>query len=402
MVIDFQFSRNISGETLVSGNDGNTAIFRLVTDGTGAMVYWGDQSVRVGYGKYRDIVAIRHPKGSRYLYVYAAGNQSDGRFKDSVTKTTLLSSTLPITSVGLSFGGVKYDSGYRDIAAGHVHWCKIWYDDIGEECAYDLAAWPREKIRMEYWGVGKYYYSGTSTKSKASFICNSQVGGLTGRGYYMNSTNTNSGGWDSSKMRTFMNARILKALPKEWQAMIKTVEIKATKGNQSTLTQVSDDKIYLPSYYELGGSGTGYNDEIGADSQSPRIPWFTGNQQRIKFRGKTRKYSGDSSLTIYTASQDPAALYQTDIEPGTIWINTGNSSIGYIFVSQDELDEYGITASIAADSDYANGGWCSANGWWGRSPGISYSTTFHIVNSYGTLDLSSASNIGGVVPGFSI
>lgn len=403
MVIDFQFSRNVSGETLVSGNDRNTAIFRLVTDGTGAMVYWGDQSVRVGYGKFRDIVAIRHPKGSRYLYVYAAGNQSDGRYNDSVTKTTLLSSTLPITSVGLSFGGVKYDSGYRDVAAGHVHWCKIWYDDIGEECAYDLAAWPREKIRMEYWGVGKYYYSGTSTKSKASFICNSQVGGLTGRGYYMNSTNINSGGWDSSKMRTFLNARILKALPKEWQAMIKTVEIKATKGSQSTLTQVSDDKIYLPSYYELGGSGTGYNDEIGADSQSPRIPWFTGNQQRIKFRGKTRKYSGDSSLTIYTASQDPAALYQTDIEPGTIWINSGNNSIGYIFVSQDELDEYGITASIAADSDYANGGWCSASSWWGRSPNISYSTGFYAVSAYGNYySNNGASNIYGVVPGFSI
>ena len=402
IAIDFQF--NGTSGALVSNHDGNTAEgFRLYHNGTAPTIQWGDMSVAVGNAKNRDIVVLRHPQGSRYLYVYSAGNIAS-RFADSVTKTTLLRSNTTTTSEPLSFGGVHYPvtSGYRDYGNGTIHWCKIWHDDIGEECAYNLASWCHEKIRFEYWGANKYYYHNSATTCKASFIANSQVGGVKGRGYYMNPTNTNSGGWDSSAMRDFLNDRMLKAMPTELQAMIKKVEIKATSGSQSTGITVSDDYIYLPSYREVGSgaTGAGYISEVGTSTDP--ISWFTNNSSRIKFRGKTRPYSTGDGHTIYTCAQDPAALYQTSINDGDIWINTNNSSTGYVFVPQAQLDQYGITPEFVADSTYAQGGWVIATSWWERSPSISYSSSFYCVTSYGFPGNSNASNVYGVVLGFSI
>ena len=404
MAIDFQFNSGSTGQTLISNHDGNTAEgFRLYWNGSAPTIQWGDQYVTVGNAKYRDIVVLRHPANSRYLYVYSAGNIS-GTYATAVTKTTLLRSANTQTSEPLSFGGVHYPStsGYREYGKGTIHWCKIWYDDIGDECANALAAYPHEKVRFEYWGAGKYYYYDSATVCKSSFICNSQLGNVGGRGYYMNPTNTNANGWDGCEMREFCNGRIFDAFPTELQAAIKDVEIKATQGSQSTGIKISKDKVYLISYREVGSgnSSAGYISEVGTSTDP--VSWFTNNQQRIKFRGKTRKYSGDSSVTIYSCNQDPAALYQTSINPGDIWINTGNSSVGYIFLTQAELDQYGITASIVADSDYADGGWMTANNWWGRSPNLSSTTNFMNVTSYGSPNYyGSASNVIGVVPGFS-
>lgn len=402
MAIDFQFSNNTTGATIVSTHEGGTAEgFRLYHNGNNPVLQWGDQSVVVGNSTYRDIVVIRHPKASRYLYVYSAGNTA-GTYATDVTKTTLLRTNATQTDEKLTFGAVNYGSGgFRNNAKGHIHWCKIWYDDIGDTCAKALAVYPHEKVRFEYWGAGKYYYYNSANVSKASFICNSEIGQVKGRGYYMNSGNTNAGGWDASMMRSFCNGRVFDAMPTELQAMIKAVEINTTSGSKSTSIITSEDKIYLQSYRELGASTTdaGYISEVGT-SINP-ISWFTSNPQRVKFKGKTRKYSGDSSVTIYTASQEPAVLYQTDINQGDIWIHSGNSNIGYIFLTQTELDHYGITADIAADSNYASGGWISASTWWERSPGLSTTTGFYNVGSNGALYDGGASYVGGVVPSFS-
>lgn len=408
MAIDFQFNSSESGATLVSNHVGNTAEgFRLYFNGIHPTLQWGDQSVTVGYGKMRDIVVLRHPENSRYLYVYtsiSSDNNTASRFGEEVVKTTLLRANTTQTSEPLSFGAVHYSTGFRNYGTGTIHWCKIWHDDIGDVNAKALASWVHEPLRMEYWGAGKYYYANTSSPCKLSFIANNQLGGLKGRGYYHQSTNTNTGGWDASLLRAFMNGKLFKGIPLIWQSVIKAVEIRATSGGQSTNIITNYDKVYAISYRESGAFTTanGYIEEVGT-SVNP-VSWFTNNPQRIKFRGKIRKYAGDSSAVIYTCAQDPAAIYQTDISAGTIWINTNNQSIGYIFVPQDELNQYGVTADIEADSNYASGGWVVASYWWERSPSLSYTTTFTLVSSYGGAGGTSygASGVLGVVPCFSL
>ena len=403
MAIDFQFNPTDTGATLISNHVGNTAEgFRFYYNGTAPTIQWGDQSVAVGSSNRRDIVVLRHPEGSRYLYVYSAGNTGASElFATSVTKTTLLRSNTTQTDEPLTFGGIHYSSGFRNYGKGTIHWCKIWLDDLGDTNAYKLATWSREDYRMEYWGKGKYYYADSSTPCKASFIGNSILGNLSGRGYYMNSSNTNVGGWDESLMRTFINNRVFNAMPTVIQSLIKSVEIRATAGNKSTEIITSFDKIYLPSYREVGSGTTanGYIEEVGT-SIAP-ISLFPNNASRAKFKGKIRAYSSDD-VTIYSCNQEPAALYQTDVEPGTLWINTSDSSRLLIFVSKDEIDQYGLTPTTVADSDYALGGWFTAYYWWERSPNLSSSATFYSVSNYGYAGNSnSASNVYGVVPSFS-
>ncbi len=306
---------------------------------------------------------------------------------------------------------------YINQGQGHIHWMKIWYDDIGEGNAYQLAAWCHEKIRMEYWGKGKYELSDNSGNvTGASFICNHE---LAGRQYYMNSTNTNAGGWDACLMRKFCNGRLYSAMPVEWRALIKEVQIRATIGSQSTDLKISDDRIYLASYYEIGVSGAGYDGEVGVDVNGLRVPWFVGqgtgnpntqNAQRIKWLGRIRTYAlGNGNTTaydgtpyIYTSTDDPAATFSTRISRGSIWLKTNNSSVGYYYLPQEEITQYGITPEFTASSTYGGGGWVQAKVWWLRSAAISYSASFMYVTTNGGASNGVANSSIGVVPGFSI
>ena len=404
MAIDFQFNSSTSGATLISNHEGNTSEgFRLYYNGANPTLQWGDQNLTVGYKNMRDIVVIRHPANSRYLYVYTSGNNNTGKFAQSITNTTLLRANSTQTNEPLTFGGVHYSNGFRNYGTGTIHWCKIWLDDIGETNAYTLASFPHEIVRMEYWGANKYYYANSNTTCKLSFIANNQLGGLMGRGaQHHNDTNLNTGGWDASELRTLLNGTIFNAMPIIWQSVIKPVEIRATSGGGSTDVITSYDKVYIASYREMGAGTTadGYIEEVGT-SIDP-ISWFTTRIQTIKFRGKFRKYNGDPNAVIYTCAQDPAALYQTNIENGAIWVNTSDHNWGYIFVTQNELDQYGITANIAADSNYAQGGWIRSNLYWLRSPVVAYDNFFYSVNFDGYLGGNPSSAIYGVVPCFSI
>ena len=91
--------------------------------------------------------------------------------------------------------------------------------------------WHHETLRMEYCGTQRYRIGTTSAKSNASFIANNT---LTDRTYWMNSTNTNAGGYNDSLMRNFLNNRVYDALPIEWKMLIKTVKVPTSAGSQSS------------------------------------------------------------------------------------------------------------------------------------------------------------------------
>ena len=80
--------------------------------------------------------------------------------------------------------------------------------------------------------------------------------------YPMNSSDTNSGGWDECKMRTSTMQTLFNNLPDDLQSVIKLVNKKATTGNQSTGIVTSQDKLWLYSEVELDGTtSSGYKDE---------------------------------------------------------------------------------------------------------------------------------------------
>lgn len=80
--------------------------------------------------------------------------------------------------------------------------------------------------------------------------------------YAMNSSRTNVGGWDQSKMRTETMQTLLSQLPSYLQAVIKNVDKKATAGSEPTTITTSSDKLFLFSKVEIDGTTeAGYADE---------------------------------------------------------------------------------------------------------------------------------------------
>lgn len=72
----------------------------------------------------------------------------------------------------------------------------------------------------------------------------------------MNSSNTNSGGWQNSDMRTTHLPAILNMMPAEVKAAIRDVQKKSSAGNQSSSIQTTNDKLFLLSEIEIFGSTT--------------------------------------------------------------------------------------------------------------------------------------------------
>ena len=71
---------------------------------------------------------------------------------------------------------------------------------------------------------------------------------------YMNSSETNSGGWKSCARRTWCNNVYFSALPSAWQSMVKTVNKKTSAGNAQSIIETVQDKIFLAAEIEMFGS----------------------------------------------------------------------------------------------------------------------------------------------------
>lgn len=73
---------------------------------------------------------------------------------------------------------------------------------------------------------------------------------------YMNSSNTNSGGWTSSARRTWSNSVFKASLPNALQPIFKAFQNKTSAGNQSSNIVTDVDTWALPSEIEIFGSTT--------------------------------------------------------------------------------------------------------------------------------------------------
>lgn len=72
----------------------------------------------------------------------------------------------------------------------------------------------------------------------------------------MNSSNTNSGGWENCAMRKSNMATYLSQLTSAWQNAIKQVNKLSSAGSQSTTIKTTADKLFLLSEVEIFGSTT--------------------------------------------------------------------------------------------------------------------------------------------------
>lgn len=279
IAIDFEFEEATANATLLScfeydGSEG----FRLRHNGNSAEIQWCSASKSVGRGLNRDLVVLRHVKGEDKLHVYSFNGaaSSDSVYADDIEYTELVRNRSTSTEATIVLGGFKFLSNgtIDDKAKGYIHWAKVWLDDLGDTAARNLAAWPHETLRFEYYGAERYRFANDSSrKTGASFICEN----LLYHKHNMNSTNTNVGGWENSAMRTFVNNRVYSAFPTVWKSIIRQAQIPTNQGGMSKEIVISKDYVYLPSYIEISGiQSQPYGNE------GSYITWFTGDAERIK------------------------------------------------------------------------------------------------------------------------
>jgi hypothetical protein len=397
LAIEFEFlDTNSSGGTLVSayeetGNEG----FRLRYS-THPNIQWGDKDVKVGSTDNRHIIVLRHQKGSNHLYVYAS-DMTANTYDLELTTAELVRTRATEFEGVLSFGAVRFaaDGGHDYYGKGWIHWCKIWYADLGDAVARKLAAWIHEPVRMEFVGADRYRLAGTtSVKANGSYLANNILTKLR----QMNPSNTNVGGWDESIMREFLNTRVWEGLDYGWQSAIKQVKIFASAGNRSTEIVTSEDRIYLAATREIGGSS-----ESPYGFEGDAISFYTSQMRRLKFTG----HIWDENAQVITAAQDPTQLTSYTVREGDIWIHTGNQNIGYMYLSAATIAKHTTIGcrkvSAGENIEASDGGlWLRAISWWLRSPHVGNTTFFWSVYNGGTVYTNGASNGSGLALGFSI
>ena len=142
-----------------------------------------------------------------------------------------------------------------------------------------------------------------------------------GTTYPMNSSNTNSTGWDNSKMRTETLTAILAKMPVNIQNGIRAVnKLTATSGSSSTIKTASD-KLFTFSEMEVyGGSTYSYSGE------GKQYDYYKAGNSKVKKVGST-----DSVWYLRSPYRSGSSYFCSVGTSGSISFNNASSSKGVCF-----------------------------------------------------------------------
>ena len=153
----------------------------------------------------------------------------------------------------------------------------------------DITLTTGESVRMELAGIDTYFGYQSNNNHRLYFISRDCLA----TAYAMNSTNTNTGGFPASALKTTLNTTIFNTLPADLRAVIKADKrLCSTKGSWAWQ---EDQKLWLPSEVEVWGhnswSEVGYGNGCGV-----QFPIFTGSLRHIcKGQGKGKAEQGSRS-----------------------------------------------------------------------------------------------------------
>ena len=145
--------------------------------------------------------------------------------------------------------------------------------------------------------------------------------GSSREGGYMNSTNTNVGGWGNSARRTWCNEVFWNALPQNIRDSVKTVNKKASTGNQSPSVSTYNDKVFLLSEDEVFGSAT-----YSTGNEGVQYPYYAIASNRIKYQDTAR------TSASYWWERSPCSSYSTAFcfvgSSGSAYIDAASNTYG--------------------------------------------------------------------------
>lgn len=130
------------------------------------------------------------------------------------------------------------------------------------------------KITMDLAAIDTDVKSDNSGTAKMTWICH----GVPYK-HRMNATNTASGGWASSEMRSWLISDILSKIPSEIKSHIVSVKKSYRSKSPTDETLWSDDEIWIPSYKEVGLTNTSYVESNGVIYNISRRKRYTDNSE---------------------------------------------------------------------------------------------------------------------------
>ena len=137
----------------------------------------------------------------------------------------------------------------------------------------------------------------------------------------MDSSNTNSCGWQNSAMRTTHLPAILNLMPAEVKAAIREVQKKTSAGNQSSSIQTTNDKLFLLSEIEIFGS-TAYS----YAGEGTQYAYYQAGNSKVKNRNGGADYWWERS----PYSSNSTSFCRVDSSGGAI-ANGASGSRGVAF-----------------------------------------------------------------------
>ena len=244
------------------------------TKGKPEFVWGSSTAITPSSNNNREMLVIRHKRGDNNLYVYTSNLGS----ADFAFNTIEKASSTQSDNATLIFGAAKMDSGrITSYCMGDVHWCKIWYQDLGEKVCEQLVGWTHEEITLGVSGFYRYpLYDDRSKETMVSLVgCH-----LLDRTMKYNSANTNAGGWASSDLNRILNTRFYNAVPVQIRLLLKKMCVLSTIGQMSTEISESGCYINIPSVYDVDSAETGYKNELYSGAST--ITSMASNKQRIR------------------------------------------------------------------------------------------------------------------------
>lgn len=244
IAVDYSMAgSNSRNSTLMQCYETNgTNGFRLWANGL-AKVSWGTGSTDGASFDTRDMLVLRHIKGENSVHIYCANC-----YGDNINYVEIAKNRLTKTDATLVLGCAKADDGaYENFATGVIYWAKLWYADLGDAACRQLAAWTHEEFEFEACGFKRYYLSNSSKRSSLTFLQKTTLG----KKMALSQASSNENGWGGTTVRTYLDSRIVKALPIGWQQLIKQVKVPSSAGGTSTDIVTADSYFFIPSAIEV-------------------------------------------------------------------------------------------------------------------------------------------------------
>ena len=453
------------GSTTEGIRNGLSLFYGLNSSIYGLRVGWGDMYSQASQSKIvgnttnmgqRNIIVLRHPKGSNTLYIYS-GLNGNINTPENVEVQTLDWSNYN-SNAYLNFGRLTSETtdGADDIpntvvnGKGTIFWAKYWPEDLGIGECKRLAAWPHETITYAISQLNNNSTSTTRVSSSTTVPITPSIylSALTASSHIKIAQSraqgiTNFSARDYSVVRPLCNKRIFSGLPTNIQAIMCQPNVRYTQvvysfdsnsGNASyqlnennsllgkdyvfqysagnltnkVATYISREDGNFPwlkepisTYSYNSSSGWTYNSDdtnpyyMNIRSPFKALNWSGANKTRIFREFETRVPSNlQIAYSIMTSTGE--------IRSGDIYIDTSNQT--YIYVLTSEIQALGIQI-MPTTGDYAKfntsnlsdsslrGGWVRAEDYWTRSAiAGSNAENFAFVNEHGDVETSATNS----------